>query len=219
MKTGIRFTINADNYTDLPGVLDLVEALDVKRFCMYHLVYSGRGSEMKDRDVTAEQRRSAVHLLIDRALDWERRGIEAEILTTDQHADGAYLEAYISENLPDRAGEVRGLLEMHGGCSAGCKMSNVDPLGNVHACQFWGHATLGNVKERKFSEIWRDPDNPLLKNLRRKHELVKGKCAECAHKDVCGGCRIRAESVFGDMWAEDPACYLTERERAAPPRS
>lgn len=213
VKAGIRFTLNADNYSDLPGVLDLVEELDVKRFCMYHLVYSGRGSEMKDRDVTAEQRRTAINLLIERALDWDKRGVDTEILTTDQHADGVYLQAYISKNLPERVGEVHKLLEMHGGCSAGCKMSNVDPVGNVHACQFWGHETLGNVKQRKFSEIWLDPDHALLSKLRRKQELIKGKCAECVHKNVCGGCRIRAESVFGDMWAEDPACYLTAGER------
>ncbi len=213
LKSGIRFTLNALNYADLPAVLDLVEELNVPRFCMYHLVYSGRGSDLRDRDVTPEQRRRAVALLIDRTLDWDRRGIRTEVLTTDQQADGAYLHAYITENLPDRVGEVRRLLEMHGGCSAGCKISNVDPAGNVHACPFWGHVTLGNVGERRFSEIWRDPDNPMLKQLRRKHELVKGKCAECAYKEVCAGCRIRAEAAFGDPWAEDPACYLTAEER------
>jgi len=214
VKAGIRFTLNADNYADLPGVLQLVEDLDVKRFCMYHLVYAGRGSGMTARDVRPEQRREAVNLLIRQATDWDKRGIDTEILTTDQHADGAYLHAYIAEHMPERAGEVRDLLQMHGGCSAGCKMSNIDPLGNVHACQFWGHHTLGNVKERKFSEIWLDPDNPFLRDLRRKQELVKGKCATCGHKEVCAGCRIRAEAVYGDVWAEDPACYLTAEERA-----
>ncbi len=214
LKSGIRFVLNAGNFPDLPGVLDLVEELNVPRFCMYHLVYSGRGSELKASDVTREQRREAVGLLIERALDWDRRGIQAEILTTDQHADGAYLYAYITQNLPDRAADVRKLLGMHGGCSAGCKMANVDPVGNVHACQFWGHVSIGNVKEQKFSEIWRDPDNPILKELRRKHELVKGKCAECVYKEVCGGCRVRAEASFGDVWAEDPACYLTAEERS-----
>jgi MoaA/NifB/PqqE/SkfB family radical SAM enzyme len=24
--------------------------------------------------------------------------------------------------------------------------------------------------------------------------------------------RVRAEAVFGDVWAEDPACYLTNEE-------
>jgi radical SAM protein with 4Fe4S-binding SPASM domain len=214
VKAGIRFTLNATNYDDLPAVLDLVEELKVPRFCMYHLVYSGRGSNMKSQDVTPEQRRKVVSLLIERTLAWDRRGIQTEVLSTDQHADGAYLHAYITQHIPERAKEVRELLQMHGGCSAGCKMANVDPLGNVHACQFWGHVSLGNVKEQRFSRIWRDRGNRMLEQLRCKQELVKGKCAECVHKDVCGGCRIRAESVYGDMWAEDPACYLTAAERA-----
>lgn len=213
VKAGIRFTINAHNYQDLPGVLHLVEELGVPRFCMYHLVYAGRGSGMQDQDITPDQRRAAVDLLIRKVLDWDRRGVQTEVLTTDQHADGAYLRRYIAEHRPERAEEVQRLLEMHGGCSAGCKMSNIDPLGGVHACQFWGHVSLGNIRETPFTQIWRNAGNAFLNDLRRKHDLVKGKCARCAHKGVCGGCRIRAEAVLGDVWAEDPACYLTDEER------
>jgi len=214
VKAGIRFTLSAINCADLPGVLDLVEELAVPRFCLYHLVYSGRGTALKGHDVAPAQRRAAIQTLIERVLDWERRGVDTEVLTTDQHADGVLLQAHMAERDPDRADEVRRLLQMHGGCSAGCKMANIDPLGDVHACQFWGHVSLGNVRQRKFSAIWRDQGNRVLCDLRRKQDLIKGKCAECAHKDVCGGCRIRAEAVFGDAWAEDPACYLTAEERA-----
>ena len=28
-------------------------------------------------------------------------------------------------------------------------------------------------------------------------------------------CRVRAEAAYGDIWAPDPACYLTDREIAA----
>ncbi|HUT37014.1 MAG TPA: radical SAM protein [Planctomycetota bacterium] len=213
VKAGIRFTLNAHNLADLAGVLNLVEELRVSRFCLYHLVYAGRGDHLKDHDVTPTQRRQAVQLLVDRVLDWDRRRVPIEVLTTDQHADGVFLHACLAERAPKRAAEVRRLLQRQGGCSAGCKIASIDPLGNVHACQFWGHATLGNVRERRFSDIWRDPADPLLCQLRSKLHRVKGKCARCVHKDICGGCRIRAEAVYGDLWAEDPACYLTEQER------
>ena len=113
---------------------------------------------------------------------------------------------------PERAEEVMQLLKMHGGCSAGTKFANVDPQGNVHPCQFWQHVSLGNVKERRFSEIWNDKDNEFLEMLRHKEDFLKGRCGQCANKTVCGGCRIRAEVVHGDVWAEDPACYLTDSE-------
>ncbi|MGE5554018.1 MAG: radical SAM protein [Betaproteobacteria bacterium] len=211
-KTGIRFTINRYNYKDLEAVLNLVEKEKIPRFCMYHLVYAGRGREMVDFDTTLEEKRATIELLIRKTLDFRKRGVEAEILTTDNHADGAYLYRYVQEHFPERAEEVWQLLKMHGGCSAGTKMSNVDPRGNVHACQFWGHRTLGNIRERKFSEIWRDTQDEFRNLMRNKAAHVKGRCAECKYKEVCGGCRIRAEVVHDDTWAEDPACYLTDEE-------
>ena len=114
---------------------------------------------------------------------------------------------------PERLDEVRELLRRHGGCSAGTKMANVDAHGNVHPCQFWGHATLGNVRERPLSAIWADESHPLLAKLRHLAESLTGpRCGWCAHKHVCGGCRIRAEVVHGDPWADDPACFLCPAE-------
>lgn len=210
-KTGVRFTVNRLNYHTLPDVLDLVEREGVPRFCMYHLVYAGRGKEMAQLDTTPEQKRQTIELLMERTLDFHKRGIEVEILTTDNHADGIYLLQYLEKHQPERVAEVLQLLEMHGGCSAGQKTSNVDPQGNVHACQFWGHKSLGNVREKKFSEIWRDSQDSFLCSMREKHLHLEGRCGECRYKMLCGGCRIRAEAVTdGNIWAEDPACYLTD---------
>jgi radical SAM protein with 4Fe4S-binding SPASM domain len=162
----------------------------------------------------AETRRAIEHLL-DRTRDWHRRGIETEVLTTDNHADGILIEQRVAAEAPARLPEVRELLLRHGGCSAGTKMANVDASGNVHPCQFWSHVTLGNVRQRPFSAIWRDETYPLLARLRRKAENLKGpRCRCCRYNGVCGGCRIRAEVAHGDAWADDPACFLTEEEIA-----
>lgn len=211
-KTGIRFTINKDNFADLPAVLEMVEKEGIPRFCMYHLVYAGRGREMLDRDTTLAQKRETIAYLVEKTIELYNRGVEVEILTTDNHADGIYLYNYVKEHHPERAGEVLRLLEMHGGCSAGVKMSNVDPRGNVHACQFWGHRNLGNVREKKFSEIWQNQRDEFLQAMREKPAHLKGRCGQCQYNHLCGGCRIRAEVVHGDMWASDPACYLTDEE-------
>ncbi|RKY29013.1 MAG: 12,18-didecarboxysiroheme deacetylase, partial [Planctomycetota bacterium] len=70
----------------------------------------------------------------------------------------------------------------------------------------------GNIRERPFSDIWTG-DDPLLAALREKEKMVKGRCHTCHYLDICkGGSRVRAEAVFGDVWAEEPACYLTEDE-------
>ncbi len=212
VKAGTRLTINAHNYKDLPAVLDIVEKEHIPCFCMYHLVYAGRGREMAKQDISHAESRRTMQILIDKALNWDKRGIETEILTTDNHADGIFLWNYIKQHLPKRADEVVELLQMHGGCSAGGKMANVDPRGNVHPCQFWSHYTLGNIREKRFSEIWSNPDEPLLNKLHNMKDHLQGKCGSCKHKELCGGCRIRAEAVSRNVWAEDPACYLTEEE-------
>lgn len=212
LKTGIRFTVNKNNYKDLPLVLDLIKSEGVPRFCLYHLVYAGRGKDMAAQDITTAEKREMVEYLIEQVHSFKKEGVSAEILTTDHHADGIYLYHWVKEHLPEREQDVRRLLEMHGGCSAGVKMVNIDPAGNVFPCQFWRSSSLGKYPERSFREIWYDEDNALLKALRDKVTHLKGKCGNCKYNTLCGGCRIRAEAVKGDIWAEDPVCYLTDEE-------
>ena len=207
-RTGVRFTLNNINKSDLPAVMDIIEQEKVDRFCMYHLVYAGRGSDMKNLDLPTEEKREICQFLIDKTLDFNRRGVDIEILTTDNHADGLYLLDYIKQTNPERVDEVRQLLALHGGCSAGDRMADVDYLGNVHPCQFWSDMTLGNVRERKFSEIWNDleANDGILARLRSKPEQLNSQCGQCSQNELCGGCRIRA-AVDGDIWGDDPACF------------
>lgn len=212
LKTGIRFTVNKLNYQDLSAVLDLAANENIPRFCMYHLVYAGRGKDMVPLDVTPEESRAVIEMLIEKTLDFKRRKVDMEILTTDNHADGIYILRYIAKHQPERVEEIKQLLKMHGGCSAGQKMANVNHLGNVHACQFWSQRPLGNIREQKFSELWTSLQDEFLCKLRKKTEHTTGKCGRCHYREYCGGCRIRAEVVSGNLWGEDPACYLTEAE-------
>ena len=49
--------------------------------------------------------------------------------------------------------------------------------------------------------------------LKERKEKIGGRCGRCPHFDLCGGnYRVRAEFVTGDLWAEDPACYLSDEE-------
>ena len=211
VKTGLRFTVNKYHQKHLPEIFDIIKREGIPRFCMYHLVYAGRGEQMKDMDTTTEEKREILELVSRKTIELHNQGVEVEILTTDNHADGIYLLNQIRSRQPERSDEIVRLLEMHGGCSAGTKFANVDPQGNVHPCQFWQDYSVGNVREKPFSEIWTS-DDPLMVKLREKEKHLTGKCGNCQHKSLCGGCRIRAKAVYGDLWAEDPACYLTAEE-------
>jgi len=74
VKAGIRFTLNRRNVADLDAVLDLVEQRGVPRFCLYHLVYAGRGGDMKHRDTDHATKRRTIETLIEKALEAERKG-------------------------------------------------------------------------------------------------------------------------------------------------
>jgi hypothetical protein len=214
-KVGLRLTLSRHNLDDLDGILDFIEKENIDRVCFYHLVYSGRGRGMVD--VTHQDSRKALDKILERTARWAADGTPREVLTVDQPADGPYLYMRLLRENPERAHQVLDLLKWNGGGanSSGTGIGNIDTQGNVHPDQFWQSLTLGNVKERPFSEIWRDPANALLSNLRNRNEHLRGRCANCRFLGVCGGgFRVRAVQVYNDLWASDPACYLEEREIA-----
>jgi Fe-coproporphyrin III synthase len=214
-RVGLRMTLTRRNCQDLDEIFDFIEAEGIERACFYHLVYSGRGSVSDD--LTPEVARAAVDTILRRSRDFAERGVGCEVYTVDNHADNVYLYLKLREEDPARAEEVLALMRWNGGGlhSTGVGLADIDWFGNVHPDQFWMSHTLGNVKERPFSEIWEDLSDPLLAGLRNRAPLLKGRCGRCAWQDVCGGSfRVRALQVHGDPWAEDPGCYLTEEEIA-----
>jgi radical SAM protein with 4Fe4S-binding SPASM domain len=213
IKVGLRFTINKFNVDEIPAIFDLLEEMDIPRVCFYHLVYAGRGSKLVEDDLSHEETRRVVDLIIDRTKDLHDRGKPKEVLTVDNHADGPYLYLRMQREDPERAREVLELLQMNEGNNSGRGIGCVSWDGEVYADQFWRHYSFGNVKERPFSQIWTDMSDPLMKKLKDKKQYVTGRCASCNWLDVCGGnFRVRAEATTDDVWAPDPACYLTDEE-------
>ena len=212
-KVGLRFTITRDNVQDLDSIFDLLERENIDRVCFYHLVYSGRGSAMVERDLNHEESRRAMDLIIERTLDFKARGINKEILTVDNHADAVYLYLKMKERDPVLGERILKLIQSNGGNRSGMAFGNIDSVGNVHPDQFTQYITLGNVRERSFGEIWTDVSNPIMAGLKDRKPILKGRCPKCAYLNLCNGnFRTRAEAVTGDFWAQDPACYLTDEE-------
>jgi len=213
IKVGLRFTINKRNYQDVPGIFDLLVEKDIPRVCFYHLVYSGRAGKLIKEDLSHQETRKLVDYIIDRTKEIHENGHKKEVLTVDNHADGVYLYLRLLQEDEEKAKNVYDLLLMNGGNSTGHGIGCVSWDGVVHADQFWRHRSFGNVRERKFSEIWTDPEDKLLLELKEKKKHVTGRCGACKFLEVCGGnFRVRAEAVTGDVWAADPACYLTDEE-------
>jgi radical SAM protein with 4Fe4S-binding SPASM domain len=208
LKTGLRITLTRDNWQDIPALLNLALEEGIPRFCLYHLVPTGRGAGISDWDVTPEQRRSVIRLLAEAAM--ELKGENIEILTTDSPMDGAYLLELLKGD--PRYEQVRRLLANAGGCSTGSKVANINHRGDVHPCHFMPQVVVGNVRERSFKDIWIDHPTPELQALRNIKSSLKGACGSCKYLELCGGCRQKAYYYQGDMSGEDPTCILEQSD-------
>ncbi|MCC5849746.1 MAG: TIGR04053 family radical SAM/SPASM domain-containing protein [Verrucomicrobia bacterium] len=88
--------------------------------------------------------------------------------------------------------------------NAGNGFCFVDHTGDI--CPSGFLATVrGNVRTHSITQVYRQDE--LFRDLRNPRKL-KGKCGRCEYRAVCGGSRSRANSVYGDPFAEEPTCIL-----------
>lgn len=211
-KTGLRLTLSKTTSKELPKIFDLIEKNKIPRVCFYHLVYTGRGSEIKDEDLSHEEKRKALDFIIEKTLDFGARDINTEILTVDNHCDGIYLYEYMKDKNEVMAEEILKMLSINGGNRSGVAIASVDWVGNSYIDQFTRDIPIGNIREKSFGKIWDGDENSFLLKLRDRKNYLKGRCVSCKWLNQCNGnFRARALST-GDFWASDPGCYFTDEE-------
>jgi len=202
--------IGADN---IERIAQTQYAEQVDKFYLSHLNYAGRGNINRRKDAFLQTTRQAMDLVFDACWNDMARGVQRDYVTGNNDADGVYLLFWMRRRFPHLEPYMRRRLGHWGGNASGTNIANIDNLGNVHPDTYWWHYSLGNVRDRPFSEIWNDVNDAVMAGLKRKPRVVKGRCGACAYFDICGGnTRVRALQVTGDAWAEDPACYLTDAE-------
>ena len=213
IKVGLRFTATMDNIHQLPAMLELMDTENIGKFYLSHLSYAGRGNKNRQDDAALTTTRHMMDTLFDVAYADALSGGSKEFVTGNNDADGVYLLLWVKERFPERYDDIRARLVQWGGNATGVNIANIDNLGNVHPDTMWWHYNLGNVKDRAFGDIWSDTSDPIMAGLKQSPRAIKGRCAACAHFDICGGnTRVRAMQLTGDAFAEDPACYLSDAE-------
>jgi len=211
-KVGIRFTMTKDTINSLEYIFELAEKHNIPKIYISHLVYSGRGLDNLKMDLTKEQRAKAVDFILNKAFQYYKEGRDIEIVTGNMEMDAVVFLEKFALHYPELKEKMRERLVEWGGNSAGRKLLNINSEGDVRPDPFFPF-TVGNIIKEDFKDIWQKGE--LLKELRiHPRKQIGGICKECKMIDICnGGSRARAYAISGDLWAEDPSCYLTKQQR------
>ena len=213
LRTGLRFTITKQNAPHVPAVFDVAAEAGIRRLCWYHLLRSGRASDMAGCTVTSEQTRQVLDTILDRTDELVKKDLVDEVLTVGNHADGPYLLLRMQKERRPGLDEARRLLMARGGNKIGEKIASVGWDGCVYADQFWRNYSLGRVTDRPFKEIWSDTSNAVLLRLRSKSTFADPRCLKCKFFELCrGNYRFLDSDPADDNWVNEPACYLTDEE-------
>ncbi len=200
---GIEFIINSSftkrNQEEIPKVYRLAKELGATAWYMFMIVPTGRGEEIMNELISKED--------YEDILEWHYRmeKDEPDMLVRPTCAPH-YYRVVLQKAKEEKSKFERRTLKFSTGGSKGCIagqlicLINVD--GDVFPCSYFPKSA-GNVRRQSFKEIWEDSE--LFRDL-RDFKKYKGKCGSCEYINVCGGCRARAYSVYGDYLDEEPFC-------------
>jgi len=93
-----------------------------------------------------------------------------------------------------------------GQCFIGGRYMGLLENGDIRPCGFNEGYRMGNIRDKTMKEIWTEMQTSEFTLKLRDRSSLKGKCGVCEYREICGGCRTRAEIYTGDLFASDPAC-------------
>lgn len=205
-KYGIEFIINSSftkrNQEEIPKVYKLAKELGATAWYMFMIVPTGRGEEIMNELISKEA--------YEEILEWhyQMEKDEKDMLVRPTCAPH-YYRIVLQKSKEEGAKFERRTLKFSTGGSKGCIAGQliclIDVDGNVLPCSYFPKPA-GNIRKQSFKDIW---ENSSLFNELRDFKKYKGKCGSCEYVNVCGGCRARSYSVYGDYLEEEPFCgYL-----------
>ncbi len=213
LRTGLRFTITKSNHSQVPTIFDICADKNIRRLCFYHLIRSGRATQIESEVLSTKQIRSVVDTILQKTEENVGKNLLDEVLTVGNHADGPYLLVKLQNKSTNNFKQSRKLLLANGGNRIGEKICCVGWDGSVYADQFWRNYSLGNVTQKTLKQIWTNPDEPVLQKLRNKSKFADKRCLKCRWFDLCkGNFRFLGTDPAEKNWLLEPDCYLTDEE-------
>jgi len=190
-------TLTKVNCKDVGHVVDLGEKYGARMVVFHNFIPVGRAKEHLDLAPSPEQ------------YEW----IWNEVYDLMQkHKEKPEVNVYCP--FFARVAKERGMpdfedwFENHflGRCFFAGRYMGIIENGDVRRCGFNEGYKLGNIRDRTLKEFWSELQTSEFSLKLRDRSNLKGKCGVCEYREICGGCRTRAEIYTGDIFESDPAC-------------
>ncbi len=196
----VNVTVTQHNDAEVDDLLNMCIERGADSFHVFMLVPVGCGAEISDEVRLSPQRfEQRLVWLFEKSLELQGR-VHIKATCAPQYfriMREVSRERGIS--LPDSG---HGMHAATRGCLAGSAVCFISRIGDVQPCGYLP-VQVGNVRDRKFGDIWRDSE--VFAALRDPGRLT-GKCGACGYRKVCLGCRARAYAMTGDYLTEEPDC-------------
>ena len=191
----VMMTVSEENFSELPDVMDAVEAAkaDAFSFARYVPVGKDRTNQIppleyrKILDVFAKKRKESI-----------LRGsftnfvIKDHLLSLYYYEEGTF-HPPVYTHVPGN--------HMPAGCHCGNATLAILPDGTVMACRRSEGSGLGNLFREDLREMWQSAKEKYRQY--EKHEI----CGNCKIAPWCRGCPAVAEAMTGDYFGRDPQCW------------
>ncbi|NLC71386.1 MAG: radical SAM protein [Desulfuromonadaceae bacterium] len=199
-RHGIPFLINSSftkrNRHDIAATFGLAKSLGATAWYLFMVVPTGRGREILEELIPASEYEEILRW------HWRQERGEESLLMRPTCAPQYFRVIAQEGGKGTRRRQLAFATGENRGCLAGQNICLIDAEGGLKPCSYF-LSSVGNVRETSFRELWFHSETLLeLRDLNR----LKGKCGVCEYVRVCGGCRARADAVFGDYLAEEPFC-------------
>lgn len=205
----VNTTVTRHNVAALPEILQLAIDLGAIAFSPFLLVPTGRGRELADLEISADEYERVLHWIYDQKQS-------APIQVRPTCAPHFYRIYRQRERAQGRRVSVQthGMDAMSKGCMGGQSFAFISHVGTLQACGFLD-IPCGELRAAHwdFRHLW--DTSPVFLQL-RDPDSYHGTCGRCEYRRVCGGCRARARAKTGDFLGPEPLCvYEPERQTAA----
>ena len=210
MRLGVAMCVHRENVDEVEDMLQFAVDMGASCFAHFNFIPVGRGLEMVESDLSPGQREQLLRTLN----KWMQSGKIGILSTSPQFGRVSVAHAPTEgkqscSHLGGGGGEkARVVAKYLGGCGAGRCYVAVEPNGGITPCVYLPHRVLGNIRQRRLEDIFRNNEfwELLCDRDHRTHH-----CEVCEFKHYCGGCRARADAYFGELNAGDPGCVFNNR--------